>query len=270
MSSNGVWSLGGALGAESLRVNPVASAVNFWDFYGGVSGSDPYLFPGGSDANRGLIYLTKGSGTHLFMTGTSLANTQFAVAHTASAVNYLQVTGDSDVFPKLSAQGSGTNVAMVYVTKGNQSHFFQTSGGTNQFVVGHTASAVNFLHVTGALTNVGPSVEARGSDANIDLGYITKGTGSHFFTTGGGVSVITQLLVSHTASAVNRVQVTGSATGNAATISTSGSDTNIDLALTPKGTGLLRFGTYTAGILAQTGYIQIKDAAGNTRNLLVG
>jgi hypothetical protein len=49
-----------------------------------------------------------------------------------------------------------------------------------------------------------------------------------------------------------------------------GSDTNIDLALTTKGTGVLRFGTYTAGILAQAGYITIKDAAGNTRNLLVG
>jgi hypothetical protein len=49
-----------------------------------------------------------------------------------------------------------------------------------------------------------------------------------------------------------------------------GSDTNIDIALTPKGTGVLSFGTYTAGILAQAGYIQIKDAAGNVRNLLVG
>ena len=53
-------------------------------------------------------------------------------------------------------------------------------------------------------------------------------------------------------------------------MSAQGSDTNIDIALTPKGTGVLAFGTYTAGILAQAGYITIKDAGGTTRRLLVG
>jgi hypothetical protein len=66
------------------------------------------------------------------------------------------------------------------------------------------------------------------------------------------------------------LQVTGAATGAAPSITATGSDTNIDIRLTPKGTGNVRFGTYTAGILAQAGYITIKDAAGNTRNLLVG
>jgi hypothetical protein len=96
----------------------------------------------------------------------------------------------------------------------------------------------------------------------------TKGTGSYLFATNNVTS--TQFSVAHTASAVNYLTATGGATGNSAKLNASGSDTNIDLALTPKGTGLLRFGTYTAGILAQSGYIQIKDAAGNTRNLLVG
>jgi hypothetical protein len=86
----------------------------------------------------------------------------------------------------------------------------------------------------------------------------------------GGAPGAESFRVVHTASAVNYLQVTGGGTGSAATLSAQGSDTNIDLALTPKGTGVLRFGTYTAGILAQAGYITIKDAAGNTRNLLVG
>jgi hypothetical protein len=46
--------------------------------------------------------------------------------------------------------------------------------------------------------------------------------------------------------------------------------TNIGIALTTKGTGVLSFGTYTAGIIAQAGSITIKDAAGTTRRLLVG
>lgn len=47
----------------------------------------------------------------------------------------------------------------------------------------------------------------------------------------------TQFLVAPTTSAVNYVQVTGGALGSGATLSAQGSDTNIDLNLTPKGTG---------------------------------
>jgi hypothetical protein len=72
------------------------------------------------------------------------------------------------------------------------------------------------------------------------------------------------------ASSVNYLNVSGAITTASPSLSAAGSDTNIDLTLTTKGTGVLRFGTYTAGILAQAGYITIKDAAGNTRNLLVG
>ena len=75
---------------------------------------------------------------------------------------------------------------------------------------------------------------------------------------------------SHTASAVNFLQVQGAATGGNPVISAQGSDTNIDLLLGGKGTGVVKFGTYTAGVVAQAGYITIKDAAGNTRRLLVG
>lgn len=43
-----------------------------------------------------------------------------------------------------------------------------------------------------------------------------------------------------------------------------------DLALLTTGTGVLKFGTYTAGAATDsTGYITIKDAAGNTRKLMV-
>jgi hypothetical protein len=37
-----------------------------------------------------------------------------------------------------------------------------------------------------------------------------------------------------------------------------------------QGAGLPRFGTYTAGVVAQTGYVTIKDAGGTIRRLLVG
>jgi hypothetical protein len=141
------------------------------------------------------------------------------------------------------------------------------TAGSESLRVTPVASAVNYLEAKGQVTTGGPSLNAVGSDTNIDLIFITKGTGSSQFYTN---SNVLQFLVGHTASAVNYLRVTGGATGTAATMSAAGTDTNIDIALTPKGTGVLKFGTYTAGILAQAGYITVKDAAGNTRNLLVG
>ena len=78
------------------------------------------------------------------------------------------------------------------------------------------------------------------------------------------------LRVTPVASAVNYLNVVGAITTASPAIQAAGSDANINVILTPKGTGVLQFGTYTAGILAQSGYITIKDAGVTTRNLLVG
>ena len=53
-------------------------------------------------------------------------------------------------------------------------------------------------------------------------------------------------------------------------IAAEGADTNIDILISPKGTGVLRFGTHSAtSDVAITGFITIKDAAGNSRKLAV-
>ena len=118
IANSGVISLGAAPGSESLRVTPVAGAVNYWN-----------------------------------------------------------VQGDIGEFPKLSAQGSSTNVSMVYATKGAGSHFLQTNGSVTQLLIAHTASAVNYLQVTGGVTGGSPLISAQGSDTNIDVQIVPKGTG---------------------------------------------------------------------------------------------
>jgi len=69
---------------------------------------------------------------------------------------------------------------------------------------------------------------------------------------------------------VNHLTNTPAAAGAAPSISVDGSDTDIDLFLAPKGAGNIKFGTHAA-IDAETltGYITIKDAAGNARKLAV-
>ena len=142
------------------------------------------------------------------------------------------------------------------------------NGGSAQLQIGHTASAVNYVQVTGSATGANPVISSQGSDTNIGLRSYSKGAVGLSFWTNGGAS--RQFQVEHTAGTiVNYATATGSATGVAPAFSVAGSDTNIDLALTPKGTGLVRFGTYVAGALLATGYINIKAADGTTYKVLV-
>lgn len=59
-----------------------------------------------------------------------------------------------------------------------------------------------------------------------------------------------QLIFQKTASAVNHLEVTNAATGNSPSISAAGADTNIDVNIIPKGTGVVNFGTGAVGIIS--------------------
>jgi hypothetical protein len=254
--------------APQFVVGSAASTVNYLQASGAATGAAPNLQATGTDANVAMTLSTKGVFGYGFYTN-SFAQQQFVIAHTASAVNYLQVTGGAvGAAPALSAQGTDTNISVAYSSKGAGAHSFYTNGSTDlQFRIAHTAGAINWLKVTGSALTF-PTLSAQGSGTNIAIVYTTKGTEPHYFQTDNAVS--TQFVITHTASAVNYLQVTGGAVGGGVVISAQGSDTNTDLVLASKGTGVLAFGTYTAGIIAQAGYITIKDSANNTRRLLVG
>jgi len=392
LTATGQTSLGGVAGAEGLRVVTTASAVNFAQVSGAVSGGSPYIGSVGGGTNINMDVFAKGTGSIRLNTGTNSV-VQALITHTASAVNYVQVTGAATTaIPTISAQGSDANPSLGFTTKGTGSLvFFTNSSAQRQFRVSHTASAVNYLDATGSATGSAPVLSVVGNDTNIDLNLTTKGTGVINLNTGSGAQariidigdgtrplqinggsaagaqipgitatavlaisggggnpirfytngrVTTQQMeVSHTASAVNYVQVTGSATSagagalsgvyfngsdsniNGAIVSkgtgyiafaggfsssaqafrvltsnavstgnliavqgaasgsspsiqaisgSSGTDANIDIIFTPKGTGNVRFGTYTGTILTPTGYVEIKDSGGTVRRLLVG
>jgi hypothetical protein len=76
--------------------------------------------------------------------------------------------------------------------------------------------------------------------------FLSKGTGDGTYHYDFLTSSFTRVFaVSSVASSVNWIQIAPSATGNATSISTLGSDTNINIALTPKGTGGVGIGTTT-------------------------
>lgn len=164
-----------------LRAATVASAVNFWQFSGSATGNSVQCVVNGTDTNVGANFISRGTGALNFSTNSSSTNTQMSIAHTASAVNFLRVTGGATAdYPHVSGSGSDTDVGIIFDTKGAGGHQFRTgSSGTNiQFLVAHVGSAVNYIQATGAAAAAGPTLTATGSDTNIDINLLPKGTGA--------------------------------------------------------------------------------------------
>lgn len=169
-------------GGSQLQFNVAhtASAVNYVELTGAPTVNAPTIGSRGSDSNINFAYSSKGTGGHDFYTAGTSFSRQFTVAHTASAVNYVQVTGAATGGRvTISSQGSDANVPVVIGTKGSGSLNVRTNdSATTQFAVTSTASAVNYINVTGATTTNAPVLSALGSDTNIPLVLQPKGTGA--------------------------------------------------------------------------------------------
>lgn len=257
----GSTTIGGVAGSQSLQVNNVASAVNYAQIVGNTTNNAPIISAQGTDTNISLFLLQKGIGTVYIGGNGTIGSLQ--VATPASMVNSLSIFGNTTGNAvSLSAIGSDTNIAMGIGGKGAGAIQLY-SGGNESFRFANLGNSdfTNYFTTSGQL-----NYTAAGGSSNINFSFGAKGTGSIQLASGGG----TQAVVSNTASAVNYLQLTGAGTNAAPTLSAQGSDANINLKLTPKGTGVLQFGTYTAGVLSPTGYITITDAGGTSRRLLVG
>jgi hypothetical protein len=314
LTATGQTSLGGVAGAESFRAVPVASSAQYIAAYGAV-GQTPYLIAEGANANINLALTSKGasggaSNVRIFTNG--LLQEQLRVSHTASAVNYVNVTGAATGgTPTISAQGSDATVPLNFQTKGVGIFRFRNGSNQTAFTGYALSGAANFVGIQSSVAGSAPILGAEGADTNIDLDLVPKGTGTvvaegPFTATGqtslGGVAgseslrILTpaatgawaefqsssgaaqvyanagsgnvdlvlnsrasgnvrlrtaggteQFRVSHTASAVNYVQVTGAATGSTPTISVQGSDADVGMLLQAKGARGFTFQTRGGG-----------------------
>jgi hypothetical protein len=86
----------------------------------------------------------------------------------------------------------------------------KTNNGTTGFQVEHVAgTVVNNLAVISSITGVSLSLVARGTDSNIPVDFITKGSGAHNFYADAGSATL-QFQILRTASATRNITVTGS------------------------------------------------------------
>jgi hypothetical protein len=251
------------LAEEQLRISQTVSAVNYVQVTGAATGGQPTISAQGSDSNVQLNFAAKGASGFDFQNSATAGAFGIELAGNTSVdkITFIDFhsSAGTDFDFRLARQG-GVNNFITYVNAGTGGHAFQTAGGTEQLRVSHTASAVNYVQVTGAATGGIPTISSQGSDTNINLVLSPKGSAV--------VAVSSELRVA--TAAVNFFQMYGSGSGSGPVFASIGSDTNIDLNLTPKGTGKVRFGTHTGTAdTAVSGYIEIKDSSGTIRKLAV-
>ena len=257
-------------GNTQIQILNAGDGTRSLQFFGGSAGG--VTAPGLYVPTGVMTYTTNGNG-HNFYTGGWSAGassvSQFRITHTASAVNYLQVTGAATAnYPTIQAQGSDGAVGLIFKTQGNPTgpgiQFVDGAGQINFGIRTSVASAVNYIQVQANPTGQGPVVNSAGPDANIDLNLVTFGSGNINFRTQSTSNNYVQFRVSDTIGAVNYLQSTGNTTGNAVTISAQGADANVSMQLLPKSTGsVLVKQTYSQG----TGAVQVTGgiaASGNT------
>jgi len=163
--------------AEQFRITNATSAINYINVVGATINNSPYFSAQGSDTNINFAYTAKGTGNHDFYTNGLSFVKQFTVAHTASAVNYVQVTGGATANDaSISALGSDSNIWLRLDGK-----------GTRGVAIGYFArigrSFANYFEATGNNAGSSPILSVGGSDTNIDLVFTPKGTGNVRFGT---------------------------------------------------------------------------------------
>lgn len=192
--------------------------------FGDGSVSAPSIAPASNTAS-GLYFTT--NAVHIAANGVQVAD--FVTATTG--VNYLLFTpAATGVAPSLTAAGSDTDVGLILGSKGAG---VVSLGGTTiangSLHAVTTASAVNFLQVTGAATSGTVAVAAAGTDTDIPMtiagkgaGAVTVGLGTSNTTIGSGAALNTTatvgyIIISTCAGTPTGVPV-GHATGNAALV----------------------------------------------------
>ena len=187
----------------------------------------------------------------------------------ASADNYITAQNSSGTWVGFQANGASANIPLYMYPKGTGELVVYTETGNT------------------------PTIQANGQDTNLNLNLTSKGTGT---VQANGVDVVTttgaqtltnktltaprianggyiadangnaQIAFTTTASAVNHITLTNSATGSSPVVAASGSDTNLHLILRAKGTGAVALQgngqniLYTNGVVGAVNYVTMTNS----------
>lgn len=236
-----------------MQFSGVASAVNYFTAAASATGVQLVFQGTGSDTNINFLFGTKGTGTFVFANAAGGKNI-LTLNGAVTSANYVDITAAvASSSPSISAVGSDSNINLNLIAKGSTGALALIANGALALSVSNPASAVNYIGAQGNVTTGSPSLSATGSDTNVGMIFVTKGSGSYAFTGYGGATSV--LTLSSIASAVNYIVMQNNATGANPAIFPIG-DANITLQIQGSGTGgvyLVGVGTNTNAVTGQVG-----------------
>lgn len=233
-------------GTHGLQILPIGAAVNWLAIAPSAANNSIKLESLGTDVNINVEFLLQGTGAVVFPAG---------AAATPSVVFH------------------GSTTTGMFSSAVNTIDF--STNGLEAFQILPVVNAVNWIKVSPSATTTPLLISAAGTDTNIAIQMVPKGTGSVIIPVGAiatpslsfagdsssgifqssasrvdfvaqGVEVLRLITA---ANGVNFLQITPAATTNPVLISALGSDTNIGIQLVTKGTGTV---IIPAGNAAQT------------------
>lgn len=188
-------------------------------------------------------------------------------ASIASAVNEITISNATTTnSPSISASGADAIIDLMLSAKGNGGVVKLFTNGVLTSSFDAQSSAVNYLKFNATATGTAPTISALGSDANISLNLVSKGTGT---VKANGADVVTTIAAqtlsyktlsspkittcitdsngnelvkfpSIITNAVNEVSIENAVTGGTPVVGVTGDDANISMVLKSKGTGTIQ------------------------------
>jgi len=153
----------------------------------------------------------------------------------AKTADYTIVEADRDKIVLVDATAGPVTITLLASA---------TAGDGFRLVVKKVDSSANAVTVDGTASETIDGATTSTLSTQYDsVNLVSDGSNWHEFLNIGNTTTLTDangnesIILSSTASAVNEITVINAATGNAPALSATGDDTNIDVKLTPKGTG---------------------------------
>jgi len=184
LPTNPVSVTGGTGSGATFNLNYAVTTVTLGTAGSGYVEQPTVTFSGGGGGSGATAYVTVGSGTRIQSLGSTLSfytpnGESFRVVDSGVATAaYWTVYGTGGT-PDFRSTGAGT-----ISSTGSNALTFRTNTTVSQFVVAHTASAVDYVQVTGATTaSKVVAISAQGSDTDVTLSLSPKGAGTIRFGT---------------------------------------------------------------------------------------
>jgi len=221
--------------AGRLLVGPTGSFSTALSVAGNVSGFQVAATSGAACMNT--VRFSNGAG----------GGPAFSLAHSrATTIGALGVLSAGDQLGVINFCGDD---GASYNTVGAQIKALAVAGGAISTGIIPGQIVLSAMNAAGTLIDVCKIDNNAGVTATqLSAPKLTSNAASALdLATSGG----TQFEIAHTASAVNFLQAAGSASGaGTATLAAAGTDTNVDIVLTPKGSGAVRMPTVANGSVA--------------------